>query len=968
MVDPASRLLRILREQLAAPGLDLDGKFYAQGGDSLTAVRVVNTARAEGLPLTLRDLMVHQSVRAIVSAPTFVQALAEQATAERPAAGDTAWAPFDLLAAEDRDRLPAGVVEALPASALQVGMLYLCELSQDRELYQVMDDWEVEAPFDEPAFRAALAELVRRHPALRTCFDFAEYSVPVQLVREQADPVVEIEPAATAEEAEAALRHWRDSGRGGVHDWAEAPLVRVHVAVRPESFHVAFAAHHAILDGWSYSRVAVELMTLYAHGTAAGQLPAPAGPVQRAFVRAEQEALGSAAAAEHWLAQADAPPLLFADHGAGIPDASARHVLDLEPELVRGLHRVARRLGTSVKSVALAAHARALGALAGREEDVVTGVVFNTRPPEPGSDLAVGLFLNTLPVRFARVGDDWADLVRAAAEAEREGAPHQAYPQAALVERLGRPAFDVTFNFMNFRDQQELADLTAAPTSRWRRRGKPSFPFHVNLEITGGRGQLRIGHDPAHLPQERAESYAGLLAGALAAVVRELAGPADPADSAEAVGPVEALAVARPRFAVLYDAGAVPAGEIGAGLADLGEILFLVPRHSAHVDNLRSVMELLGEVHELTGDQEADLRLVRGLAPDGILTFCEDLLRPAAEFAEALGLPGQSPHAARVFTDKGMQRRILREAGVDTTRTFLLAAPTDWAEAVAAVGLPAIVKPVTGSRSRDAYSFRDPAEAEAVRERLERIAAAGLWEPFVVEEYHEGRPSEPFGDYVSVESLCTPSGITHLVLTGKTPVMPPFRGTGRIWPSHLPAAEEAEVLDLVTAALEAVGADHGHAHTELKLTARGPKLIELNGRISGHVNMMARESCGTDLVRATGLLALGEDPQLAPFDFGGKVHFQYNNLSPLTACTIEAVDGAEAVRSLPGVTGYRSFVRMGDQLPGGTSTLTLDALSGVGDSHAEVARTIEAARAALTFTFGMPEGPRRVNGLDLARH
>ncbi|GAA2106857.1 ATP-grasp domain-containing protein [Kitasatospora saccharophila] len=421
----------------------------------------------------------------------------------------------------------------------------------------------------------------------------------------------------------------------------------------------------------------------------------------------------------------------------------------------------------------------------------------------------------------------------------------------------------------------------------------------------------------------------------------------------------------RPLFAVLYDAGAVPAGEIGTGLAPLGDIVFLLPRGSAHVEQLRPVIEQLGRTHALTGDAAADADLVRGIAPDAVLTFSERLIRPAAELAAAAGLPGQSVRTARIFTDKGLQRRVLREAGVDRTRTGVVETPADWPAVLEAVGLPAVVKPATGWSSRDTHAISTRQEADAVLRRLTELDAAGDWSPFVVEEFLVGRPSHPFGDYVSVESLCTPAGITHFVLTGKTPVVPPFRGTGRIWPSHLPDDEVEEILGLVTRALEAVGSDCGFTHTELKLTPDGPGIIEINGRISAHVNMMAREACGLDLVRIGGLVALGEQPFLPPFDFGGRVHFQYNNIAPVRPGRLEAVHGAETVRALPGVGAYRCFVRPGDELPGGTTTLTLDTVSGVADSHAEAVRTIEAARGALAFEFRFADGVRRISGPEL---
>ncbi|MER6106171.1 ATP-grasp domain-containing protein [Streptomyces sp. NPDC001832] len=424
----------------------------------------------------------------------------------------------------------------------------------------------------------------------------------------------------------------------------------------------------------------------------------------------------------------------------------------------------------------------------------------------------------------------------------------------------------------------------------------------------------------------------------------------------------------RPLFAVLYDAGAVPAGEIGTGLAPLGDIAFLLPQGSAHVEQMRPVIEQLGRTCPLTRDPTADAESVRDIGPDAVLTFSERLIRPAAELAAAMGLPGQSVRTARIFTDKGLQRRVLREAGVDRTRTGVVEVLDDWPSALEEVGLPAIVKPATGWSSQDTYAISSPEEAAEVLERLTELHAAGSWRPFVIEEFLQGRPSDPFGDYVSVESICTPAGITHFVLTGKTPVVPPFRGTGRVWPSHLPLAQEQEICDLVTRALEAVGSDCGFTHTEVKLTPDGPGIIEINGRISAHVNMMARQACGVDLVRIGGLMALGEQPYLPPFDFGGKVHYQYNNIAPVRPGRLEAVHGADAVRRIPGVTTYRNFVRPGDELPGGSTTLTLDTISGVAESHEAMVRTIEEARAALTFEFRFSDGVRRIGGLELPEH
>ncbi len=195
---PAETLLAVLREHLSVQEIDLDSKFYALGGDSLIALRVINDARARGIPLSLRDLMVHQSVRGMLGAPSVIEASAGGGSQDDGGQARSA-EPFSLLDPQDRPRIPEGVQDALPASALQIGMLYLCETSQDPLLYHSMDGWEVCARFDESSFRAALAELARRHPALRTAFDFGGLSVPAQLIWAEGLPELGIDRATGPE-------------------------------------------------------------------------------------------------------------------------------------------------------------------------------------------------------------------------------------------------------------------------------------------------------------------------------------------------------------------------------------------------------------------------------------------------------------------------------------------------------------------------------------------------------------------------------------------------------------------------------------------------------------------------------------------------------------------------------------------------------------------------------------------------
>jgi hypothetical protein len=398
-------------------------------------------------------------------------------------------------------------------------------------------------------------------------------------------------------------------------------------------------------------------------------------------------------------------------------------------------------------------------------------------------------------------------------------------------------------------------------------------------------------------------------------------------------------------LAIAYDRGAASAAEIATALASHTPLAFLVPGGD-YIDWVRPVLAELGQVVPLTGGDE-DVDRVRELAPDGIVTYSEDMLRDTARLTTALGLPGHSVETIRLLTDKFDQRERLARAGVDSVRHHVIATAADWPAALRAVGLPAIVKPLYGGGSRDTYLVPD--EETAMR------LAGTLPDGMVLEEFLVGRPSLPYGDFVSVESLCSAGTITHVAVTGKFPMMPPFRELGHIWPAALPPGELAEVTDLVTRALRALEVTSGVTHTEVKLTADGPRIIEVNGRLGGLVNELSRRAAGLDLVRVAGLRALGEDAWAEPVD-PVRVFFQYWGAGPTERCQLVKTHGVKAARRVKGITGYRPMIRPGQYLPGGVMTCRMDMVCGDAEDHPAMFAALDEALAHLTYEFSFDNG------------
>lgn len=515
-------LLAIFREEVGSDRIGPDDDFYAVGGDSLTAVRVVARATAQGMPLRLIDLLMNPSVHELVE---HLRSAAAGGGDPEEADGSRARPGGSLVDPADRAAMPAGVLDALPASALQTGLIFQCEMAEDPGLYHDLIGLRVTAPYDENLFRSALHELMDRHPALRSSFDLGGYSESMQLFWGDVVEPLETERVGTVAEADAAVTAWRDKQLSTALDWEHAPLFRCHVTAGPgDTFRLTVAIHHAIMDGWSFATVLVDLLTLYdalLTGTGHRQ-PEPPAAAAAEFVRLERAAVDSPEAAEFWLAQCDVPPLLDRERYSRPADASGRRAAVLPHGLFEELRARAAEARVPLKSLLLAVHCWALGRIAGRTADVVTGVVVNGRPEIPDADHVVGLFLNTVPLRLPSTSGTWAGQARTLWKAEVAATPHRRHPLALIEENLGRRAFDVAFNFTDFHVYRQLGALTALPVDGWWDQDKASHPMSCDftLDYPGFGSGLLISFDPDLVSEEQVDAYVSLTVGGLHAAAR----------------------------------------------------------------------------------------------------------------------------------------------------------------------------------------------------------------------------------------------------------------------------------------------------------------------------------------------------------------------------------------------------------------------------------------------------------------
>ncbi len=292
------------------------------------------------------------------------------------------------------------------------------------------------------------------------------FSTPLQLLHGRVARPLHLEDIRhlSAEAQREYLSQWFAAEKKRRFAWEEAPLFRVTLHRRTDDT-CQLTLTEVTLDGWSIAVLLAELCRSYRalrrHERLGGE-PVPDPPFGR-FVQLEREAAQDGASAAFWQRavtpdRAGALPRWPARWRSADASLHSRRSVSIAPDLVAGLRSRAREAGVSLKSVCLAAHFAVLRVLTGRD-DVLTALITHGRPEETGSDLAVGLYTNTVPAQLSLSGMRWNDVMRAAHQLETDIYPHRRYPFAEIHRRSRHPRLqDSAFNFTHFHVYADLLD------------------------------------------------------------------------------------------------------------------------------------------------------------------------------------------------------------------------------------------------------------------------------------------------------------------------------------------------------------------------------------------------------------------------------------------------------------------------------------------------------------------------------
>ncbi|NLL78197.1 MAG: ATP-grasp domain-containing protein [Clostridiales bacterium] len=315
-----------------------------------------------------------------------------------------------------------------------------------------------------------------------------------------------------------------------------------------------------------------------------------------------------------------------------------------------------------------------------------------------------------------------------------------------------------------------------------------------------------------------------------------------------------------------------------------------------------------------TLDQEEVYRQALIHKPDVVITSTSDgPVRTAAYVNEKLGKkPDLAYEDSLCATIKSYMRDRLKENGVPIPEYYVIHDYMQLREAVSRLGGYCIVKPAdnAGSRGVVLVDFRHTKQGESNDRKLKEIyeysksnSRNGI---VMTEEFMTGAE-------VSVESMTVDGETTIIAITDKFITPPPyFVEIGHSQPSRLAEDTKEEIKKITLQAVKAIRLQNGPSHTEVKVTPKGPKIVEIAARLGGDfiTSKLVPLSTGVDMVGNSVLLAAGEQTDLTgKCAKGAAIRFIQGTPGRIKKITVD-----DGINALEGLEEFVLYKKAGDKI------------------------------------------------------
>lgn len=494
-------LVTIWEQVLRLERVSRTDNFFELGGHSLLIVQLMERLRAVGLAIDVRNAFRSASLadmaRSITAQVTSPIAIPPNLIPENCSKITPDMLP--LIALDERQieqivtAIPGGaenVQDIYPLLPLQEGMLFhhLYERTSS-DIYVMPTVISLSSLERLRSLIAALQCVIDRHDVLRTAVVWKDLERPVQVVCRRASLPVEEKTLAPGSEDVGQINDWISSAPTQV-PLGKAPLLRMTVfrAAHGEQCYVVLHFHHLVDDAVSTMRLISEV-TAHINGEA-DALPPPAAyrnHVAEVLALARQSNAGEFFRKK--LQDVDGPTTPFGAWGvygsSGDIEDARGHV---SSELCQRMRTQARLLGVTVATLFHAAWSLVLAGGADKTDVVFGSVLLGRMQGAAGAQQALGMFVNTLPLRLRIENNNAKELVE---QTQRELVDLMEFEHASLAEALRcagvtgvGPLFNSVVNFRHARFHPDVERSIAEGIRIIASRYRTNYPIVVSIDDT----------------------------------------------------------------------------------------------------------------------------------------------------------------------------------------------------------------------------------------------------------------------------------------------------------------------------------------------------------------------------------------------------------------------------------------------------------------------------------------------------
>lgn len=429
--------------QLDKIGVNHD--FFELGGHSLHAIRLMAELRKMfEIEVPVRIIFEYRTIRELAS---YIEQLAPTVShAIEPV-------PSKLF---------------YPLASAQKGLYFLHRMKPSATHYNMPVGMIIEGPLHVTRLENAFKQLIKRHDALRTSFDFINEE-PIQKIAQDVDfslPYRTIEDELLTEAMVAFVQPF---------DLQVPPLLRAELIKLTEQRHALLLdMHHIISDGVSIDILFEELARLYN-----GEKLLPLRIQYKDYAVWQQEQMQSETMRKqekYWLETfAEGVPTIELPTDYPRPaDQSFRgdcFTFYINSEETNALKQLSMDVKATMYMTLLAIYNVLLYKYTNESDLIVGTPTIGRNTPEV--DSIVGMFVNTLPIRNQMEGKDtFKQFLKKVKERVLQVFEHQDYPFDVLVEKLNvpresnrHPLFNTLFGVQDFKDLSllKMDGLTVHP-------------------------------------------------------------------------------------------------------------------------------------------------------------------------------------------------------------------------------------------------------------------------------------------------------------------------------------------------------------------------------------------------------------------------------------------------------------------------------------------------------------------------